>query len=161
MLLDNNNFTGDTNVLCDLQPYRIVYLTADCAADPATDSKEIACECCDLCCSDDNATCNNLEWSGNLDPIWEYGYNRGVYSFSQELIPPSSGGRWILYFQSDLDYSSLLHWWISIMYCTSYLNIKRPNINPISSFLSLFLLCSRNQRKERKGVQHHQSSKGQ
>ena len=93
VLLDNNNFTGDTNVLCDLQPYRIVYLTADCAADPATDSKEIACECCDLCCSDDNATCNNLEWSGNLDPIWEYGYNRGVYSFSQELIPPSSGGR--------------------------------------------------------------------
>jgi Leucine-rich repeat (LRR) protein len=66
VLLDHNNLTGDTNILCDAPVFNIQYLVSDCKADPATSIAEIDCKCCDLCCNDANATCNNLAWNVNL-----------------------------------------------------------------------------------------------
>lgn len=83
LLLDGNDLTGNADVICNDATINITHFVADCAEpDP-----EITCSCCTLCCSDSNATCNNFDWHVNLDPIWEYGYRRVVYSFSQNLLP--------------------------------------------------------------------------
>ena len=60
--------------------------TSDCAPpDP-----EVSCSCCSLCCHDSDPDCNNFDWRVNLDGIWEYDYQRVVYSFSQEILPASA-----------------------------------------------------------------------
>jgi hypothetical protein len=84
LLLDNNDLTGTADVICNDPTINITHFVTDCAKpDP-----EITCSCCKLCCHDSNTTCNNFDWHVNLDPIWEYGYRRVVYSFSQNLLPP-------------------------------------------------------------------------
>ena len=42
---------------------------------------QIGCSCCTICCDPGDATCNNWDWKGNLDPIWEHGYKRRRYSY--------------------------------------------------------------------------------
>jgi hypothetical protein len=84
LLLDNNEFSGSADVICLDQRLDITHFVADCGAP----NPEIVCSCCTVCCHDSNATCNNLDWDVNLDPIWEYGFDRVVYSFSQNVLPP-------------------------------------------------------------------------
>ena len=84
MYLDHNKIKGTADVICNNTGANIAlkYFVADCEGP----NPNIECGCCDLCCNDLNATCNNLGWSLNMDPIWEYGYERLAYKYSNELI---------------------------------------------------------------------------
>lgn len=42
---------------------------------------QIGCSCCTICCDPGDSQCNNWDWKGNLDPIWEHGYKRRRYSY--------------------------------------------------------------------------------
>ena len=82
-LIDKNSITGTADVICGDDTIKIKNFVSDCKGP----NKEIDCSCCQLCCHDSDETCNNFKWDVNLDPIWEYGYVREVYQFSQELLP--------------------------------------------------------------------------
>jgi len=83
LLLDGNNLTGSADVICKDNTINTTFFSADCGKP----NPEIECSCCHLCCNDNNATCNNFDWRVNLDGIWEYDFQRVVYSFSQSLLP--------------------------------------------------------------------------
>ena len=70
-------------MICRDATINTTFFSADCG-EP---NPEIVCTCCHLCCHDSNATCNNFDWRVNLDGIWEYDFQRVVYSFSQNLLP--------------------------------------------------------------------------
>jgi hypothetical protein len=81
LLLDKNDLVGTAEPICKLMPnYSIQHFVSDCSKTSAT-TAEIQCSCCDLCCSDDDVVCNAGEWDGSIDPIWEYGFRRGRYSY--------------------------------------------------------------------------------
>ena len=102
VLLEQNLFTGDADVLCNRQD-KINTFVADCGGknvggtgggendddlkngtvsnDGSYTGIECADDCCSLCCNVGDATCNEFDWKGNLDPIWEYGYRRRRYSY--------------------------------------------------------------------------------
>ena len=84
LLVSPSDLTGTADVICSNAAINVTQFAADCA-EP---NPEIICSCCNLCCDDTNVTCNNFDWNVNLDPIWEYGYRRVVYSFSQNLLEP-------------------------------------------------------------------------
>ena len=84
LLLDGNDIVGNADVICNTPTIELTQFVTDCG-EP---NPEIVCTCCNLCCHDSNVTCNNYDWHVNLDPIWEYGYRRVVYSFSQNVLPP-------------------------------------------------------------------------
>ena len=86
LLLDGNNITGSADVICASTTINTTFFSADCG-EP---NPELECSCCHLCCNDDNATCNNFDWRVNLDGIWEYDFQRVVYSFSQQLLPDTA-----------------------------------------------------------------------
>ncbi|KAG7350876.1 RHS repeat-associated core domain containing protein [Nitzschia inconspicua] len=88
LLLDGNDIGSTADVICaDDSRKKITHFIADCARP----NPEIVCSCCTLCCSDSNTTCNSFDWRINLDPIWEYGFRRVVYKFSQNVLPPAGG----------------------------------------------------------------------
>jgi len=83
LLLDGNNLIGSADVICKDITITTTFFSTDCGEpDP-----EIECSCCNLCCNDNDATCNNFDWRPNLDAIWEYDFQRVVYSSSQNLLP--------------------------------------------------------------------------
>ena len=83
ILIDNNKINGTAEVICNnTGANTIKYFVADCAGP----NPNMECSCCNLCCNDRNSTCNNLAWSVNMDPIWEYSYERQAYVFSNDLI---------------------------------------------------------------------------
>jgi len=86
LLLDANNITGNADSIC----YSMAINTTAFSADCGTSSPEIQCSCCSICCEDSDPDCNNFDWRINLDGIWEYDYQRVVYSFSQEIMPASA-----------------------------------------------------------------------
>eukprot|EP00526_Cylindrotheca_closterium_P007430 CAMPEP_0113614126 /NCGR_PEP_ID=MMETSP0017_2-20120614/7000_1 /TAXON_ID=2856 /ORGANISM="Cylindrotheca closterium" /LENGTH=710 /DNA_ID=CAMNT_0000523273 /DNA_START=522 /DNA_END=2654 /DNA_ORIENTATION=- /assembly_acc=CAM_ASM_000147 len=88
LLLDHNELTGSADVVCSIPDLRL-YVT-DCEAGLFEEAAEIECSCCSTCCHATNATCNMYDWNVNLDPIWEYGYTRYIYTFSQNLIEKDS-----------------------------------------------------------------------
>lgn len=93
LLIDKNRFHGNASVMCDRLD-KINYFISDCASDPvSSDDEEIQCECCTLCCHDENVTCNDEEWLGNHDSIWESGYNRWKWEFESGLVSPLEGDR--------------------------------------------------------------------
>jgi len=81
-LIDDNQFEGNADIICARKD-KIEYFIADCASNPETSSDvvEIRCDCCTLCCHDQNATCNDAEWLGNQESIWENGYGRVKWEF--------------------------------------------------------------------------------
>jgi len=83
LLLDGNSITGNADSICGTAAINTTAFVADCG----TLTPEIECSCCSLCCDDSDSTCNNVDWRVNLDGIWEYDFQRVVYSFSQELLP--------------------------------------------------------------------------
>jgi len=83
LLLDGNNLIGSADVICKDNTINPSFFSADCGEPDA----EIECSCCHLCCNDNNAICNNFDWRTNLDAIWEYDFQRVVYSSSQNLLP--------------------------------------------------------------------------
>jgi len=86
LLLDANNITGTADVICLNTNINTTAFSSDCF----TSSPEISCSCCSICCDDSNTECNNFDWRVNLDGIWEYDFQRVVYSFSQEVLPASA-----------------------------------------------------------------------
>ncbi|VEU39800.1 unnamed protein product [Pseudo-nitzschia multistriata] len=86
LILDANNITGSADPICVNNTAKLTFLSSDCGGLES----EVNCSCCTVCCNDNNATCNNFDWRVNLDGIWEYDYQRLVYSFSQELLPSSA-----------------------------------------------------------------------
>mmetsp|Transcript_8755 Transcript_8755/g.21367 ORF Transcript_8755/g.21367 Transcript_8755/m.21367 type:complete len:732 (-) Transcript_8755:94-2289(-) len=86
LLLDANNITGNTDVICLNTNINATVFSSDCAQV----SPEISCSCCTICCDDSDTECNNFDWRVNLDGIWEYDFQRVVYSFSQEIMPASA-----------------------------------------------------------------------
>jgi hypothetical protein len=74
LLLEENAFAGDADAICKNQGFSLQYFAADC-------SSGINCSCCDICCDGADAACNAGDWDINLDPIWEYGFKRGRYSY--------------------------------------------------------------------------------
>lgn len=86
LLLDANNITGSANVICLNTNINTTVFSSDCAGL----APEVSCSCCSACCEDRDAECNNYDWRVNLDGIWEYDFQRVVYSFSQEIMPASA-----------------------------------------------------------------------
>jgi len=86
ILLDANNITGNAESICANPAINTTAFSADCG----TINPEIECSCCSICCDDSDAECNNFDWRINLDGIWEYDFQRVVYSFSQEILPASA-----------------------------------------------------------------------
>jgi hypothetical protein len=84
LLLEQNDFVGNADVICKNDGFDLQHFVADCTGG-------IECSCCDLCCDIDDQVCNAAEWDGGVDPIWEYGYRRGRYSydmgFDQLVVP--------------------------------------------------------------------------
>lgn len=86
LLLDGNEITGDANIICNNPGVNTTAFSADCGGV----TPEIECFCCTICCDDSDPDCNNLDWRINLDGIWEYDFQRVVYSFSQEIMPSAA-----------------------------------------------------------------------
>lgn len=86
MLLDGNELSGDANVVCNNPAINTTAFSTDCGSV----TPEVQCSCCTICCDDSDPDCNNLDWNINLDGIWEYDFQRVVYSFSQEILPSSA-----------------------------------------------------------------------
>ncbi|KAL7536265.1 hypothetical protein ACHAXR_007034 [Thalassiosira sp. AJA248-18] len=89
LLIDDNSLTGNTNEMC---AHTITHFVADCyhnigdfdmPIDVALD-----CACCTSCCFDENTTCNDSEWLGNHEGLWEYGYDRLVWDFDEGGVSP-------------------------------------------------------------------------
>lgn len=98
LLMEQNRFQGDASPICEATMFEVETFVADCGSDSmdnstsntnATDdlgvgllpSGKITCMCCTMCCDAKDEECNNWDWKGNLDPIWEYGYRRRRYSY--------------------------------------------------------------------------------
>jgi hypothetical protein len=77
LLLEQNAFQGHIEFICSSDLMTVDTLVADCG-----EGGDITCSCCSQCCDPGDALCNNWEWKGNLDPIWEYGYRRQRYSYN-------------------------------------------------------------------------------
>jgi Leucine-rich repeat (LRR) protein len=100
LLVHSNALTGKApDGLCatfdgDLHLAKLVVIMADCTRpedNPDPNDNEIAdsevdCPCCTLCCKDSdsqNDACNNNEWYGEMDPIWDNKYTRMAYIFNE------------------------------------------------------------------------------
>ena len=85
LLIDDNDLTGNTDAMC---AHDITHFIADCAHSTGAFDVELNCTCCTLCCSDENTTCNDAEWLGNHEALWEYGYNRMYWDFEEGIVSP-------------------------------------------------------------------------
>lgn len=72
LLLDNNSLTGSVEALCGKPSLGVAI--ADC--------DEVACTCCNPCCTDGVEDCHDNDLVSNVDPIWERGYSRQFFDFS-------------------------------------------------------------------------------
>ena len=105
MIIDDNNFKGNADPVCQGRGIdRITHFVSDCASNSAaitnssstpgsiggwddpviSGSAEIECECCTLCCMDEDTTCNDDEWIGHHEGQWQSGYDRVYWNFDFE-----------------------------------------------------------------------------
>ena len=47
---------------------------------------EMECECCTLCCMDEDTTCNDAEWIAHHEGTWQSGYERFYWDFEENGI---------------------------------------------------------------------------
>jgi Leucine-rich repeat (LRR) protein len=85
LLLDGNSFTGNADIVCSNVTPK--YFISDCNATIGEESPLFECECCTTCCEVGDADCNNIAWTSNVDPKWEYGWVRSRYIFSGANAP--------------------------------------------------------------------------
>lgn len=84
LLLDKNDLVGNADPICKMENLSIQYFVSDCRSEGGGgegDGSEVECSCCNLCCQDSDVTCNDGDWDGSIDPIWEYGFRRERYSY--------------------------------------------------------------------------------
>lgn len=106
LLIDDNNFKGNADPVCEGRELdRMTHFVSDCASNSSTSaataapgsiggwedpilsvSAEIECECCTLCCMDENTTCNDDEWMGHHEGAWQFGYERVYWDFEENGI---------------------------------------------------------------------------
>lgn len=102
MLIDGNSFEGNTAPICQNRGMdRITHFVSDCASNSSTYSTavsgsiggwadpvlaEIECECCTLCCFDDDIFCNDDEWIAHHEGAWQSGYERVYWNFEENGI---------------------------------------------------------------------------
>lgn len=105
MIIDDNNFKGNADPVCQGRGIdRITHFVSDCASNSAaitnstpgsiggwddpviSGSAEILCECCTLCCMDEDTTCNDDEWIGHHEGQWQSGYDRVYWNFEENGI---------------------------------------------------------------------------
>jgi hypothetical protein len=79
-LLDNNNVTGTLGQTCALDKLGVVI--ADCM--------EVDCDCCVPCCVD-GTDCHDFDVVTSLDPVWEAGYDRQFFDFSDTQTSQNVG----------------------------------------------------------------------
>jgi hypothetical protein len=89
LLLDGNSMTGNADAICQSDKVNPTHFIADCYPGTNGERPEIECRCCTQCCTDSDASCNNKQWTSNVDPSWEYGYIRPRYTFSLDNAPAS------------------------------------------------------------------------
>jgi hypothetical protein len=85
--LDRNSLIGTVAPLCALPTFQeetgdldgTEILIADCEG--AEGSVETVCECCTSCCNELNQECNTYTDIPNLDPIWEFRFDRYEFTF--------------------------------------------------------------------------------
>lgn len=86
LLIDDNSLTGNTDDVC---VHTITHFVSDCGGGSEEPFEaELTCECCTLCCNDSNVTCNDSEWLGNAEGIWEFGFDRVRWAFDDGMISP-------------------------------------------------------------------------
>ena len=73
ILLDRNDISGSMQALCDSSS-TLKVASSDCLA-------EIACDCCDLCCADEE-DCHDLDLADSVD--WNTNYERDFFNFGAE-----------------------------------------------------------------------------
>ena len=87
LVLDKNNITGTLTDACTVKDshgdasHAIETIIVDCA----DSSREIMCDCC-VCCSDEDASCNDEIWDLNVGFDWEQNYTRVAYAFSPQIL---------------------------------------------------------------------------
>ena len=79
-MIDHNSISGNADAICRSE-YKLSpnIFISDCYPRPDNVGPEIVCNCCTKCCVDTDFNCNNNEvdnWIANLDPIYEYKYQR-------------------------------------------------------------------------------------
>jgi hypothetical protein len=88
--LDQTALSGSVAPLCELPAFKeplgdgdgTKLLIADCGGgDP-----EVACDCCTICCSALDQSCNKNTAIPNMDPTWEASYNRISFILGDEEI---------------------------------------------------------------------------
>ncbi|KAL3815756.1 hypothetical protein ACHAXA_008806 [Cyclostephanos tholiformis] len=82
LLIDDNRLTGDTSAICK---HDIKFFISDCSKNSMNVS-EIVCDCCTLCCRDENVTCNDADWLASTEGMWEFGYDRVFWLFGNDGI---------------------------------------------------------------------------
>lgn len=77
-IVDKNDLVGNADPICKTFPSSpsIQHFVSDC-------SEEMECSCCNLCCSDDDLTCNTGDWNGNLE--WEKELRQGRVSYTYDM----------------------------------------------------------------------------
>ena len=71
-MIDQNDLSGSADAVCSY-PQNVEMFIADCQGGS---SAEIDCPCCNVCCSDGYTQCNDDVWLGDLNPIWELGFEQ-------------------------------------------------------------------------------------
>jgi hypothetical protein len=82
LYVDTNGLKGDMVTICEAQRAPGVptpIMVADCLGTAGADP-EITCECCFKCC-EVGGECNSDDLVPSNDPMWQFGYDRVVYSF--------------------------------------------------------------------------------
>lgn len=105
LLVDDNSLNGNAAPVCVGRGMdRITHFVSDCASNSSTSATaapgsiggwddpvivsgaEMECECCTLCCMDEDTTCNDAEWIAHHEGTWQSGYERFYWDFEENGI---------------------------------------------------------------------------
>jgi len=91
IMLDHNYLTGDMKDYCNATEANRdkVFITADCASTPPNSSAQVSCDCCNLCCSYNDLTCNDDDRLAQYNPEWQDGYQRTGFQ-AYDFSPPNN-----------------------------------------------------------------------
>jgi Leucine-rich repeat (LRR) protein len=80
VFLDGNSLSGTMDPICN-DVANLMASSADCGK---TNSTEVICSCCNVCCVDTDKGCNSREYLSEYAPEWEDGYKRRFYDFENK-----------------------------------------------------------------------------
>jgi hypothetical protein len=88
LLLEQNDFKGTAEAFCGRDSEPDQAFVSDC------EDAKFQCGCCTTCCSSSDTQCNTFDWKwrANLDPSWNYGFQRQAYFYSPDFTQGSWKG---------------------------------------------------------------------